>query len=169
MSSKSVILVSDLKLTPLPGELPKPYTLGECRDSDLPSLAELYLNAYGQVSPEATIHDAVQDVRSCFDGEYGDLWPAPSKTVYFAEKIVGLIFVVKFNDWETSLACPYIVELLIDEQHRGKGLARHLVCHALRAVKGGKASEIALSVATENIAAYNLYKSLGFNEHDGER
>lgn len=164
ISRESIILASDLIVSPIVGEIPAPYTLGECRVSDLPSLANLYLQAYRHESPGATFEQAVRDVESCFAGDYGDMWPAASKTIGFADKIIGLIFVVKFNDWESSLACPYIVELLIDEQHRGKGLARHLVGHALQVAKNGHASELALSVAKENIPALNLYRSLGFQE-----
>lgn len=58
----------------------------------------------------------------------------------------------------------YIWLLAVDEVHRGQGVARMLMEHAMAALKKQNAKFISISVRTINTPAINLYKKLGFNE-----
>jgi len=57
---------------------------------------------------------------------------------------------------------PYIVNIGIIKGYRGKGYGRVLVMHFLEVVRSRGFEQVRLNVKSENLAAMNLYRSLGF-------
>ena len=55
--------------------------------------------------------------------------------------------------------------IAIDERHRGQGHGRRAIerlCDAARA--DGRLDKLVLQVATDNVGAWNLYRSAGFSD-----
>ncbi len=58
-------------------------------------------------------------------------------------------------------------DLYVQPEHRGSGLARRLVEHAVSAARDGGARRVSLQTEHDNTPARALYRSLGFQEIDG--
>ncbi|ACY13098.1 GNAT family N-acetyltransferase [Haliangium ochraceum] len=56
----------------------------------------------------------------------------------------------------------YIDSLVVDVDHRGTGLGRCLLVHAMRELLDAGRDPLGLTVATDNAAALHLYNALGF-------
>ena len=79
----------------------------------------------------------------------GDYW----LTHYSAGELTGSMRVEKYND-------TYVIrEVIVDPEHRGKGIGRTMMEHVLRFLKP-KGKEIFLYVDSENKVALNLYTSI---------
>ncbi|HET8738964.1 MAG TPA: ribosomal protein S18-alanine N-acetyltransferase [Acidimicrobiia bacterium] len=55
----------------------------------------------------------------------------------------------------------HITNLLVDEEHRGRGIGRELMVSLIRAAIEQGARHLTLEVRKENLAARSLYSSLG--------
>ncbi|MFX0075049.1 MAG: GNAT family N-acetyltransferase [Candidatus Hermodarchaeota archaeon] len=75
-------------------------------------------------------------------------------------EIIGTCFVVIFPEY------GIIPEVILSPKYRGKGLGKALVAHTLKRLieKEPHLSKVELNVTLLNIPAFNLYKSLGFQE-----
>ena len=74
------------------------------------------------------------------------------------DNMVGFIFIM-MNDNGTG----HITTIGIAPEHRRRGLAIRLLGHTENALKNREISMITLEVRVSNIAAQNLYRSLGFS------
>lgn len=75
------------------------------------------------------------------------------------DKIVGVNIVINQSDTASYI---WIVALLPD--HRGKGLGKYLMMKAHENCKNANVDQMILDVTVDNIAAFNLYKKLGYKE-----
>ena len=81
----------------------------------------------------------------------GDYW----LTYYSASEPSGSLRVERYEN-------TYVIrEVIVDPEHRGKGIGRTMMEHILRFLKP-KGRSIFLYVDSENKVAISLYKSLGF-------
>lgn len=58
----------------------------------------------------------------------------------------------------------HILNICVRTEHRGKGLGKKLLQHALKYARKKKADIVLLEVRPTNIKALKLYQHLGFNE-----
>ncbi len=91
----------------------------------------------------------------------------PASFVLFvleSEQIVGMA--TCFINFSTFKAKPYINihDVLIDRQHRGKGLGRSLLQQIENIAKERKYCKITLEVRHDNQPAKTLYTDLGFKD-----
>ncbi|MGH2562025.1 MAG: hypothetical protein ACRDJH_23445 [Thermomicrobiales bacterium] len=70
-------------------DLPADFAMRPCRLSDTQSLGRLYYEAYEPGVAAATLDEAVADIRACFDGAYGDLWPAASLAIHRGDTLAA--------------------------------------------------------------------------------
>lgn len=63
---------------------------------------------------------------------------------------------------DRGLVRGYLAMLVVDAQHRGKGLGAALAKRAIAAMRAHPCDEIALEAEAGNLAALALYRSLGF-------
>jgi GNAT superfamily N-acetyltransferase len=145
----------------IPG-LPAGYTLRPCSPSDFEPLGNLYFEAYEPGVACSTREEAIADIEATFDGAYGDLWPDASPIVDAGGRIVSGAMTVRRAPWEDTPDCPFVVELFTDRRHRRQGLATALIRQVLSTSQRAGATQVALRVADDNIAALRLYESLGF-------
>lgn len=76
---------------------------------------------------------------------------------------IGVIAVAKATPWShTGLQKPFISGVHVHEQWRRKGVARRLMQYIERGCRIDGVQSLALYVNRNNVAAGNLYQSLGF-------
>ena len=69
--------------------------------------------------------------------------------------------------WAEALEC-YLAELYVVPAHRGHGLGRALMNSTLDAARQAGAAWIDLGTGETDVAARNLYESLGFSNREGK-
>lgn len=75
--------------------------------------------------------------------------------------------VVERSIWDEGLEGPFIIDLFVSPQARGRGVGRSLVQHAVQicALAGDAALSLRIGVGTSP-AALAIYASLGFANSD---
>jgi ribosomal protein S18 acetylase RimI-like enzyme len=118
-----------------------------------------------------------------FNTEYGDLTPGAER---LAERIKTLLAggdtvvlvggsgpdglaVLRFRPaiWAEALEC-YLAELYVVPERRGHGLGRALMNAVLELARQHGAAWIDLGTSDDDVAARNLYESLGFSNREGK-
>jgi len=74
-------------------------------------------------------------------------------------KIIGINIVVNLSE---TVSYIWIIALL--SEHRGKGLGKYLMLKSHEECKKTNVDQMVLDVTEANIAAFNLYKKLGYKE-----
>ena len=83
-------------------------------------------------------------------------------TAIYDEKIVGFLIMKRFEESFDILRFCYVI---VDDTKRGNGYGKQMMILALKYAKeifGAK--KVSLGVFECNVAAYNCYKSVGFNK-----
>lgn len=133
---------------------------------DIPALAALYLVAYDLPETAENLFEAVDQTRMLFAGEFG--CPLDNSFVgAWAEdgELVGAIFVTIGTPWEDDDDRPYILELMVHPDFRGRGIASALVGEVGKRV--GEAGYQDFGVRVDMRQAKNaasLFDLLGFRE-----
>lgn len=96
----------------------------------------------------------------------------PAFEAYVAERAgrtLGLcLFFYSFSSWRGELGV-YVQDLYVCDEARGCGLGRRLIAETVRHGKDRGATYLRLSVASENTAAQEFYRSIGMSGSEGER
>lgn len=132
--------------------------------SDIPQIGQLYFEAYDPGLTGENVEEAVADIEASWNSEYGEFWEEASVVAELNGKIVGALLAVKQAPWELTPDGPFIIELFVDSEVRGRGVARQLMERGLHAMKVQGASSASLRVLADNTRAQNFYRSLGFTE-----
>lgn len=86
--------------------------------------------------------------------------------IYYNEEVIGFAMYGSFGPNKDT----WIDRIMIDEKYQGKGYGKMAMMNLIEIVsKKYEVNTIYLSIVEENILAYNLYKSIGFeyiNEKD---
>jgi ribosomal protein S18 acetylase RimI-like enzyme len=110
-------------------------------------------------------HDAVQALLSLLAPEAlvvaGD---APTYVAEADDQVVGMVTVCVFTTLTGKKA--YLDHLVVARNWRRRGVARHLMRHAIDIAKIAGASRLDLTASVEKVAARTLYGSLGFQERE---
>jgi ribosomal protein S18 acetylase RimI-like enzyme len=79
------------------------------------------------------------------------------------------IAVMRFRPaiWTTELEC-YLAELYVVPGRRGQGLGRALMNAAMETARAEGATYMDLGTSEDDVAARNLYESLGFSNREGK-
>jgi ribosomal protein S18 acetylase RimI-like enzyme len=95
----------------------------------------------------------------------------PAFEAYIAEragKAVGLcLFFYSFSSWRGEPGV-YVQDLYVSGEARGCGLGRRLIAQTVRLAKVRGATYLRLSVARENTAAQQFYRTIGITESEDE-
>lgn len=76
------------------------------------------------------------------------------------EEVIATLSLVVFTIPTGKKA--FIEDVVVDEEHRGKGLAEKMMLEAIRLAKEKKVQRIELSSRPSRVAANKLYQKLGF-------
>jgi len=74
-------------------------------------------------------------------------------------KVIGVNIITNLSESESYV---WIIALL--SEHRGKGLGKYLMLKAHENCKNTNIKQMILDVTIDNVAAFNLYKNLGYKE-----
>ncbi|MFP7696818.1 GNAT family N-acetyltransferase [Trueperella sp. LYQ143] len=134
---------------------------------DIPTLASLYLVAYNSPEIAENLIEAVEEMQMSFDGAFGDPMKDGFIGAWRSGKLVGAILVTTNTPWEDVDDGPFIIDLMVDPEHRGQGIATALIGKAARRAGRQGFDNIGLRVDLRQAkAAARLYDYLGFAEVD---
>ena len=144
------------------------YSTRTTSERDKPALADLYFAAYTR-EIVSDLKAAQDEIERTFDGEYGRLDLEASPIATYRRALVGSIMTVKEAPWDDTPPGPFIIEVMIHPNHRGRGLAAHIMATAAQRLASMGKKTVALRVMSDNQKALSLYRKLGFvawNPHD---
>ena len=75
----------------------------------------------------------------------------------------GAVLTVERSIWDEGLEGPFVIDLFVDPQLRGRGIGRALMTGAMLACRNAGDAQLSLRVGEgTSDAAHRLYGSLGF-------
>ncbi len=160
-----VLLSRDLtRPVPPPPPLPVGFALLHPDPADVGALADFAYLAYrgttdfSIITPDASPESYLRLYRRFLGGELGLYSPSLSHLLVGPDgETAGVVHTIVFG------RDPYIGDLSVAPAHRGSGLGRLLLVRALLAYREAGHTRTGLTVTLQNTAAYNLYRSLGFD------
>ncbi len=137
--------------------------------ADLPRLKEITVEAFEPVSMDRNIEDQVggpindRDWRSRKAKHIDDDATRDPSGIFVAEidgRIAG--YITTWHDAEASIG--YIPNLAVDKNHRGEGIGRQLIRHAITHFRSLGLHYARIETLEQNPIGQTLYPSLGFRE-----
>ena len=132
--------------------------------SDIPEIGRLYFTAYEPGLVGETVEEAIADIEASRNGDYGEFWEEGSVVAELDGKIVGVLLTVKQVPWDQTPDGPFIIELFVDSDVRGRGIARRLMERGLDSMASQSAKSVGLRVLADNTRAQSFYRSVGFTD-----
>ena len=134
---------------------------------------QIIITALTQTSPE--VEDAIKKLAQKIGDNYKELTSddlsemisSPNITLLVAkngETIVGMITVVVYRIPYVKKA--YLDDLVVDETHRGLGIAKQLMTYAMNLAKEKGAAYVDLTARPRRAEGNSLYETLGFKKRD---
>lgn len=130
--------------------------------SDIQGIGRLYFVAYEPGLVGETVEEAIADIEASWNGDYGEFWEEGSVIAEKDGRIVGALLTVKQAPWDQTPDGTFIIELFVDSELRGRGIARRLMERGLDAMANQGARSVGLRVLADNTRAQNFYRSVGF-------
>ncbi|MEO2023649.1 MAG: GNAT family N-acetyltransferase [Pirellulaceae bacterium] len=143
-------------------------TIRPYRDSDLPRIQQLTVEAFEPVCIDRNIEDRFGVI-----ADRNWAWRKARHLTADAERepagihvaeddgsIVG--YITTWSDQEAGIG--NIPNLAVDRDHRGQGLGRQLIAFALDTFKAAGLTHARIETLDQNSAGQNLYPSMGFRE-----
>lgn len=143
--------------------VPDSVVVRPIEDTDLEAVGRLYWASYpkGEVGEEA---DAIADVRASWDGEYGTWLHQGSLLAQEDGSPIAAVLTVDAPPWDDVSELIFVIDLLTDPAHRGRGIGELLVAAAVAATDPARV--VGLRVESENEPAVRLYRKLGFRDRN---
>jgi GNAT superfamily N-acetyltransferase len=133
------------------------------RGRDLPELADLYLHAYADATPQPDREKAAASISAVFDGAHGVPLPQASLLTRDAEgRLTAAIITTERTFRSDRPKTPFIAELFTHPDYRRQGLAEILLNHAMQALHDTGHKTLAVTVSSTNAPALALYLSRDF-------
>ena len=142
--------------------LPDGLAVRPPRVTDAEQLGQLYFDCRVPGANLTSSTEAIDEVRSFFDGEFGEYWPDASGLVENDGRLRAALLAVHRAPWDDTPDCPFITDLFVEPGSRRQGLARALLTRCLAAASGTARPFAALRVDSDNAPAMRLYASFGF-------
>lgn len=166
-----VLLMRDLRRPiPAPPTLADGYRLTTPDPARVEEFADFAFRAYrgttdfAIIAPEASPAAYARLYRKFLSGELGEYAPHLSSALLAPDgTLAGVLHTI------IVAREPYVGDLSVLAEHRRRHLARALLITALQRYRDAGLTRAALTVTAQNTAAYNLYRSVGFEvERAGE-
>lgn len=132
--------------------------------ADLAQSADLWLKAYPmEITADETHESACADLAHALaDGRYGSSFAAGSLVAQTDGLVVGVIQTTIDVPWEDCPRGPFVVELFVAPEMRGRGVGGALLSRVVGAAADAGHAWVSLRVEDGNLAAQRLYRSRGF-------
>lgn len=125
-----------------------------------PDITQAFNNLLVQLKPDAKILKD-EDVRKVIEGSSTYLLVARDTS---KNKIIGMLTLIIFNAFSAKKGL--LEDIVVDRNHRGRGIGAKLINEAINKARNEKVSYIDLTSRPEKIAANDLYQRLGFKKRD---
>jgi len=136
------------------------YALRPAANADLPavwSLISSVLASYGITSNRQTTDRDLVDIEATYWRRKGAFY-----VLLWGDSVIGTVAL----QHETDASCE-LCRMYLAPQHRGQGLGRKLLEHALGEARARGFKEIHLKTASVLVEAIALYRRAGFSVVDG--
>lgn len=127
-------------------------------EPDLGDVADVYYRTWVGTAHAMTAVEAADEVRATWAGGYGSWWSPGSLGAWSDGRLVGTVLTVLDPPWPDVPPGPFLLDLCVVPERRGRGTGRALV----RAVLAAATAPLHLRVDDDAIAARELYAALGF-------
>ncbi len=137
--------------------------LGTLTAYDIPALASLSLVAYKQPETAENFWAATDEMRLYFDGALGTPRDDSFIGAWVDGVLVGAIFCVLDSPFEGVPRGPFVLDLMVDPEHRRTGIATSLVGLLGKRVEEWGYDSVTLRLDMRQMPeAFNLYRQMGF-------
>ena len=131
---------------------------------DIPTMAVLTLDAYGDETSAENVLEASEHLRMAFDGAFGPATDDSFVGAWDGGALVGAILVVRESPWDDAPDGPFVIDLVVDPEYRRRGIATALVAEIAKRSKEWGFETLALRIDSRHLGAAELYGGLGFEE-----
>ncbi|MDC4232891.1 GNAT family N-acetyltransferase [Actinomyces sp. B33] len=131
---------------------------------DIPTLAILTLEAYGEPVTAESVLEASEEIRLSFDGAFGPITEDSFIGAWDGGALVGAILVVRGSPWDEPTDDPVVMDLVVDPEYRRRGIATALVNEAASRCRDWGFDSLSLRLDSRHSGAHELYSVLGFDE-----
>ncbi|MDU4831820.1 MAG: GNAT family N-acetyltransferase [Actinomyces sp.] len=132
---------------------------------DIPALAALNVVAYDLPETAESLYESIDQMRMCFGGEFGTPLDDSFIGAWADGDLIGAIFVTIGTPWDDADKSPYILDLMVHPDYRGRGIATALIGEAAGRVAAAGYEDMCLQLdMREAASAARLYDYLGFQE-----
>lgn len=132
---------------------------------DLPALASLAVAAYKERPTAENFWAATEQMRLYFDGALGTPRDDSFVGAWLDDgQLVGAVICVLDAPFDEVPRGPFVLDLMVDPEHRRKGIATALLAELARRTEEWGYDSVTLRLDFRQMPeAYNLYKRLGFS------
>lgn len=131
--------------------------------ADVEELAQLYLDSYAPGVAVDSLTEAREEMNMTFQGAFGQVITGATLGAEIDGTLVGAIQTVSNPPWDDIPTGPFIIELFVHPEFRGKGVATALLSAAAAHCHNQGLKAISLRVSMKSAApAVRLYEWLGF-------
>ena len=131
---------------------------------DVPTLAILSLEAYGEPLTAEAIMESSEELRLTFEGAFGATTEDSFVGAWDGGTLVGAILVVRESPWDDPPDGPFVVDLIVAPDYRRRGIATALVSEVASRCSQWGFDTLTLRLDTRHGGAHELYSVLGFEE-----
>ena len=145
--------------------LPDEYTFSSFKKDRAEEYIAIMCKANKPGHPDLAIYPEMKEVKTTmpvFAGitkNFESLIDEINPQIQKSDEIAGMTIVLRDNPKRA-----YIAEMAIHPDHQRKGLGKNLMKKIIEGCKKEEIIELMLAVSKDNIAAYTLYKKMGFKE-----
>lgn len=132
---------------------------------DTPALASLYVVAYDMPQTAEELFAASDELHLIFDGAFGTPRDDSFIGAWLDGQLVGAILAVLDAPWDEVPRGPFVLELMVDPEHRRKGIATALIAELAKRAEQWEYDSLTLRLDLKRSpGALPLYQQLGFTE-----
>lgn len=143
---------------------PEGLEVATLTEYDIPALAALHLVAYDRPEIAENLWEATDEMRMSFDGAFGTPLDDSFIGAWIDGQLVGALLCVTDAPVDDAPAGPFVIDLMVDPEHRRKGIAKVLVSELADRAHSWGSDTVALRLDPNSLPAGKLYELLGFEQ-----